>query len=189
MVKKQKIVMVNIGFPPHSIGGTEVYTLNLSKALISLGHEVKVFTALNDLSYKQYDIVEYEYSGIPVFSVVNSPFFARSYIDYFLNPAVDQIFQQFLEREQPDIVHFQHMAYLSGNLQEIANKFSIPAVSTIHDYWYLCFRSQLIRPDGKVCSGPGEGFNCARCDDGKSPNPIHLHRPTLQSDLFPCRGI
>ncbi len=171
-----KIVMVNIGFLPHSVGGTEVYTYNLAKELIGLGHNVTVFTARNDLSFSQYEIIEETYEGIPVFSVVNSPFFSRSYLDYFINSQIDQIFEGFLQAEKPDLVHFQHMAYLSGNLHEIAHNCGIPSVSTIHDYWYLCFRSQLIRPDGTICSGPRSGFNCSTCDNGVAPNPTAVPR-------------
>ncbi|MEM9773004.1 MAG: glycosyltransferase [Chloroflexota bacterium] len=168
--------MVNIGFLPYSVGGTEVYTFNLAKDLIERGHQVIVFTARNDLSFRQYHVIKEEISGIPVFSVVNSPFFSRSYLDYFLNPQIDQIFEAFLEEEKPDLIHFQHLAYLSGNLPEIAFNSKIPSVATIHDYWYLCFRSQLIKPDGNICVGPGDGYRCATCDNGTSPNPTAVPR-------------
>jgi glycosyltransferase involved in cell wall biosynthesis len=168
--------MVNIGFLPESLGGTEFYTYNLAKALISRGDEVVVLTALHDSSRKRYNVIRTTFDGISVIKIVNGPLFATSRQDFFLDPKVDQLFSQILTEERPNLVHFQHVAYLSGNLVSVAQQVGIPSIFTLHDYWYLCFRSQLLRPDVSVCAGPAGGMNCATCDDGITPHPMSVPR-------------
>ncbi|MEM7034936.1 MAG: glycosyltransferase [Chloroflexota bacterium] len=173
---KQKIILTNVGFLPESPGGTEYYTLNLAQALLARGYDVLVIAALDDGRRKRYQVVPSEFEGVRAIKIVNSPFLARSYQEFFVDPAIDQIFKEILTEEKPDLIHFQHLAYLSGNLPEIAKEMGIPCLATLHDYWYLCYRTRLMRPSCGICSGPEGGVHCASCDDGVTPHPMSVSK-------------
>ena len=166
----RKVLMVTHCFFPESVGGTEYYTLNLAKKLIERGWEVKIISAMRDLTQKRYKVMEGKYDGINVIKIVNPSELCTTFVDYFIDHNVDHIFAKILKQERPDIVHFQHTAYLSSRLPEVSRQLGIPSIFTLHDYWYMCFRSQLIRPSEGVCPGPSEGLYCATCYDFAHPN-------------------
>lgn len=174
IMQKPRILMVNLGLPPESLGGTEYYTLNLSKSLVSAGHSVGVFCALSDLAQKRYTLSHSMVEGVDVFKVSNSYLQVRQFKDFFIDEVIDEVFLSVIEKFQPDLIHFHHLAYLSGNLPEIADTLDIPSLMTLHDYWYMCFRSRLLRPGNQICSGPAAGLHCASCDDGVAPHPTKV---------------
>jgi glycosyltransferase involved in cell wall biosynthesis len=178
-MQKPKILMVNLGFIPESVGGSEFYTHNLSKSLIQNGYEVAVLTALDDVSIRRYEVTKTVFEGMKVIKIANSPFYVRSFCEYFIDPNVDNLFRDIIIEEEPDLIHFQHVAYLSGNLVEIAHQMNVPSVLTIHDYWYICFRTRLLRPDCDICSGPSGGEHCATCTDDSAFNPMLVSRSPL----------
>jgi glycosyltransferase involved in cell wall biosynthesis len=169
-----RILLVNIGFLPESVGGTEYYTYNLANSLINQGYEVTVLAASEDMTLKRYQVIRPVFDGIDVIKIVNSPIYARSFDDFFIDLNVDRLFKEIVKAERPDLVHFQHLAYLSGNLPEIAHQLKVPSILTLHDYWYLCFRSRLLRPGCEVCTGPAQGMHCATCHDDSAPDPLDL---------------
>src|SRR5215470_12560722 len=134
-MRKLKILMVNLGFLPESVGGSEVYTYQLSRALIAMGHEVTVLAALDDLKQERFNVIRSTFEGIRVVKIVNSSLYARSFVDYFQNQHIDNLFETIVGETKPDLIHFQHLAYLSATLPEIAHKMNVPSLLTLHDYW------------------------------------------------------
>lgn len=166
----KKVMIVTHCFLPESIGGTEYYTLNLAKELIKKGWKVKVVSAMRDLTQKRYKVIEGRYEGIDVIKIINSPEFCTQFIEYFIDHNIDNVFRAILKTEKPDVVHFQHTAYLSARLPEVAHQLNIPCIFTLHDYWYMCYRSQLIRPAEGLCPGTSDGIYCATCFDTENPH-------------------
>ena len=72
------------------------------------------------------------------------------------------VFGQMLDRFKPDIVHFQHLVYLSTTCVREAVRRQIPVVMTLHDYWLICQRGRFLKPDLSVCPGQTD-TGCARC--------------------------
>lgn len=184
-----KILLVNIGFVPESLGGTEFYSYNLARELVKQGKEVTVFAAIDDLSIKRYSVQRSMLDGIHVVRIANSHQYARKYEDFFIDHTIAAVFEELLSAIQPDVIHFQHLALLSGNLPEIAQRFNIPTVMTLHDYWMVCFRSRFLRFGHTICPGANGGKHCATCDDGtphpttipKFPNIVqYLNRPNIK---------
>jgi glycosyltransferase involved in cell wall biosynthesis len=176
--------MVNIGFIPESLGGTEFYTYNLSRSLLQRGYEVTVLAAVEEMSSKRYSVTRTKLEGIEVIKIVNSPLFARSFNEHFQDPIIDDLFVKIVQEKKPDLIHFQHVAYLSGNMFEIAYQMGIPSILTLHDYWYICFRSRLLRPNFGICPGPSEGSHCATCYADSVPNPLAISRSPLLMRLI-----
>jgi len=164
------IALVVHRFPPKSIGGTEVYVERLAHAL-SRHHKVSVFYRDNDES----DTFTEERAcrdGIRLWRVRRAfrprqanP--AALFRDTFQNADIEASFERFLDETKPDLVHFNHLMSLSYRLIAQAKRRQLPCVLTLHDYWFICPNSQLIRPNGNVCAGKAMGFNCARCAVGR----------------------
>lgn len=76
---------------------------------------------------------------------------------------VDAAFVELLESFDPDVVHFQHLKGTSATLPERCAERDVPALLTLHDFWTLCHRERLLRPDGRHCSGPESAEKCAAC--------------------------
>ncbi len=163
-IKKLKIMMVNLCFLPESTGGSEFYTYHLSKALLLKGFDVTVLTTIDDKSLERYEVVHVFFDGIKVIKIANSPYLCSSFTELFIDPKVRSLFIKLIEEERPGLVHFQHLAYLSGNLPEVAHQLKVPSIFTLHDYWPICFRSNLVRPDHGICPGPSHGMYCASCN-------------------------
>ncbi len=158
-----RIAFVVHKFPPESLGGTEIYTWSLARALVQAGHEIHVFYPL--LAEPGTSVSSrVERDGIHLWRVVlaQQPESApRQFWHTFRHHAVERAFPEFLRTVQPDVVHFQHVQGVSARLLEMAT--GVPTVLTLHDYWYFCANSQLLRPDGRVCAGPRWGWNCVDC--------------------------
>ena len=173
-MKAFRILMVNLGLPPESRGGTEYYTQNLSRSLSDKGHKLGIFCALGDLAHKNYSVRKTSQNDISVYRISTSHLFAKKFADFFIDHRVNQEFSKVIRDFKPDVIHFHHLAYLSANLPEIAHKLGIPSIMTLHDYWYICYRSRLLRPNNQICPGPDKGKHCANCDDGVAPNPTKI---------------
>lgn len=184
------IALVVHKFPPASVGGTEIYTLNLARELSRRGHSVFVFYRDDKASYGKSEMA-WEERGDFVACRVSRAYSSRSasllaqFLDTFFNPDIERFFERFLGEAQPDILHFQHLMSLSYRLIAQAQRRSLPAVLTLHDYWFICSNSQLIWPDARICQGKALGLNCARCALARVRSPwVRPLRPIAVPFLF-----
>lgn len=180
-----RVLLVVHQYPPYRLGGTEVYTRNLATELARRGHEPLVYFRA-DLDDRPFAAQEETLEGIRAHRV-SAPLTgwrAHPLIEFyrtFCNPALERDFVDFLRREQPDLVHFQHVMALSARLLLLARGLGFPTFLTLHDYWFICANAQLIWPNTQVCQGKAGGLNCARCAlarFGGGPQTVLL-RPVL----------
>ncbi len=158
-----RIAFVVHKFPPDSIGGVETYTWSLAQALAELGHEMYVFYPLAgvsaSLSRVEQDGVHLWRVPLPASRPHEGPI--KQFWHTFRDTAIEAGFRDFLATTQPDVVHVQHVQGVSAELIALAQNW--PRIVTLHDYWFFCANSQLLRPDGQVCMGPRWGWNCVDC--------------------------
>ena len=170
----KKVLIVTHGFPPSELGGTELYSYNLAKVLSHAGTEVVVFTRLTKpLSGRAGAAEGYrteEYDGLRIYRALDSSNSLRE----FLNPYISRAFRNVIEKEKPDLIHFQHLVFLSAELPEITFSHNIPCLMTFHDYWFLCPKVQLLDQENRICEGPFDGVHCAFCFDPPSLNEYRL---------------
>lgn len=162
-----RICLVAHGFPPEERAGVETYTASLAAGFARQGHVVEVFTACTQmrttrLAMRRVEVplegATYGVTRIAVGGDAQGP-------KEILDPVgVADRFKAFLEREQPDVVHFQHVIKLGVGLIDVARDAGIPTVYTHHDYYGCCHRYTFLRPDLKVCKTPNDAYACARCD-------------------------
>lgn len=165
---RMKILYVVHGFPPQTRAGTEVYTLNLAKEFAKK-HEVVILHRLEAPGEENYSVLpEEEVEGLPVYRLVNNLAY-QGIEDTFSNRHVEERFREFLDLVQPDLIHFQHCLHTSASLIEVAQKRGIPSLLTLHDYWFICPKVQLIQSTGKICPETRPGIGCVRCAANKTP--------------------
>lgn len=156
------ILKVIHGFPPDYMAGSEVYSYHLVKALSPLVNKINVFTGVENEFDPEYTVYDELYDEIQI-QRINK--FRRDYTyqEKFQDSHIDIAFKNYVERVQPDIVHFGHLAHLSTNLLKIvAEEYKLPIVFTIHDFWLFCIKGQLINQEGQRCSGQS-AEKCHHC--------------------------
>lgn len=158
-----RVLFVIHGFPPDTWAGTEVYTLNLATELQRRGHAVTVFTRApaGDAQDADFQVAEDSFGGLRVLRMTHRLAHADLRESY-AQPRAEEAFRRVLLEEQPDVVHFQHLIHTSVGLVDVARDLGLATVAHCHDYWALCARVQLIRPDGVRCD-EGQGAGCYAC--------------------------
>jgi glycosyltransferase involved in cell wall biosynthesis len=156
-------------FPPESLGGTEIHTWSLARAVARAGNEVHVFCpqapgAGGDVRSLR-DGLHLWRPPSPIDTQAEGP--VRQFWHTFRNRAIERAFERFLPEVQPDLVHFQHVQGVSARLIALAHSSDRarpkPCLLTLHDYWYFCANSQLVRPQRRVCINPRLGWDCVDC--------------------------
>jgi len=158
-----KILQIAHSFLPHSVAGVEVYTYSLCRQLTA-SHQVFVFHRISNLKSKEYEIRFKKDENLFVYSINNT--FRRSYSfeDLYINRSIEKEFEKILDEINPDIVHIQHLAFLSIGLLKNIKERNIPVVFTLHDYWLICPNCQLLRRDLSLCDG-NDVIQCIDCLD------------------------
>jgi glycosyltransferase involved in cell wall biosynthesis len=104
----------------------------------------------------------------------------RQFIASYRNPEIERDFAETLERFRPDVVHVQHLMYLSARLVEIARRPCIPVVITLHDFWFKCNNALLLRHTGEICRDNERFRACADCAAGRRRRPELARRLTAR---------
>jgi glycosyltransferase involved in cell wall biosynthesis len=96
-------------------------------------------------------------------------------------PEVEHAFREWIRSFRPHVAHFHHLTHLSLGLVRVARECDVLPLMTLHDYWMVCARGQLVDRDLARCAGPTPG-RCAWCVGGQlSLGP----RTALLRDLVP----
>ena len=179
------VLQVSHGFPPKENAGVELYTFYLSKALVHLGHEVHLFCRGEDRDREEFSAYEEEVDGLKVTRAINrltqidGP---RSLYDHHL---MDDLFLKTLDQKRPDVIHFQHVFGLSAHLVRLARAKGYPVVFTLHDFFMLCHRVQLLKRNEQLCQGPLFGLECVSCLETPSPQDIRTRMFLRSKDVLP----
>jgi glycosyltransferase involved in cell wall biosynthesis len=157
-----KVLLVSHSFPPLGTAGTETYTADLAVGLRARGHATEVFTAAKDISLEDLTLRTRTWRTVPVHELVNNLYYA-DFRQTWEHPAIERTFAEVLDRVRPDLVHFQHLMYLSAGCVELAHARGLPVVFTLHDYWLQCPRfGQRVHADGAICDTIDHG-RCGTC--------------------------
>ena len=157
-----RILFVVHGFPPEATGGTEIYASDLAQALWRRGHEVIVLAREARMDEPEYRIHRDRAGEVAVLRVNHTFRDATSFEHTYRNATIDAIAGTLLDEERPDVVHVHHLTCLSTGIVGECVARGIPVVLTLHDYWLLCHRGQLLDVEFARCSGPEPG-RCATC--------------------------
>jgi GT2 family glycosyltransferase/glycosyltransferase involved in cell wall biosynthesis len=157
-----RILEIVHGFPPAATGGTELYARAHALALRDAGDEVVVLAREADASRADYDVRREKRDGLDLFRVNNTFRSIRSFEETYRNDAIGTVAAQVIDEVAPDVAHVHHLTGLSTTIIGLLAERNIPCVFTLHDYWLLCHRGQLLDAAYQLCDGPGtEG--CGAC--------------------------
>ncbi len=149
------------GYPPRELAGTELYSQKVTRAMSARGWRVHVFAATRAPGRVHGELLEETLpEGGRLFrSVNNLPWrpLGRSERDRRIEGQIQRV----LDEVRPDLVHVQHLLFLSAHLS-----LPVPTVATLHDAWGWCPRGgTLLREGIAPCAGPPAATpaDCATC--------------------------
>ncbi|WP_058754129.1 glycosyltransferase family 4 protein [Sphingomonas endophytica] len=159
-----KVLIVNVLYPPHKIGGAEKSVSLLAEALVRAGDEVVVAT-LDDTPAPSVEVKNgvkvhrlpmdniywpYDPDAAPQPKLKRLQWHARNR----WNRAAARRLGALLDVERPDVVHCNVITGFSPAIWREIKKRGLPLVQTLRDYGVMCTRSALFK----------NGANCAtRC--------------------------
>lgn len=145
-----RILQVAHSLPFMNQAGTELYTYSLSLEL-SKRHQVYIFARSCDTREKEYAIKEDKISGVTAYLLNNTFRYCESFSMFYQNSEIDNRFRELLDKLAPDIVHIQHLVFLSiGLIKQISDR-GIPIIFTLHDYWLMCPRWHILKDNSEPC--------------------------------------
>jgi len=157
-----RVLLVVHGYPPQGSGGTEIYVRSLALALRDQGDEVCVLAREANPERPDFATREERVDGLRVLRVNNTFRHVRAVRDAYLSAPARDIAGAWIEELRPDVVHLHHLTGLSGDLPLECARRGLPAVLTLHDFWLICHRGQLLDRDLRRCAGPLPD-GCPRC--------------------------
>ncbi len=160
-----KILQIAHSLPFFNQAGTEIYTYNLSLELAKK-HEVYIFFRICDTRQNEYEVTHKILDGISLYLINNTFNQCDSFEKYYENSEIDKRFADLLDIINPDIIHIQHLIFLSIGLIREAHKKGIPIVLTLSDYWLICPKWHFLKKDYTPCNKEDiERFNeeCIDC--------------------------
>jgi len=163
-----RILQVIHQFPPEIWTGAETYVYNLSQELAKQAEDVAVFCRSMDRIGDDCTIVKDVFNGLEIYRVKNRIQYDTFEQTYY-NPKIEDRFKQVIAEFKPDIVHFHHCVVLSATLLSIAKELGLPTILTLHDFWFICPRINLLKPDLTICPGPKTQMDCLVCLADYSP--------------------
>ena len=145
-----RILLIAHSSLPFTFAGTEVYSFILAREL-SRKHEVTIFCRIHDSKQSEYALNQIVYKGQKIYTVNNTFSKCRGFNETYSNKRIDAVFEMVLKEVNPDVIHIQHLLFLSLGLIGVAKKNNIPIVFTSHDYWLICHKGQLVRKGNILC--------------------------------------
>ncbi len=168
-----RVLIVVHGFPPAAQGGSEIYAETHARTLSEqCGDDVVVLTREHDPSAPEYRVRREDREGFRIIWINNTFRATRSFLETYANEAIGKIGARVVDEFAPDVAHVHHLTCLSTTIVEALARRAVPCFFTLHDYWLLCHRGQLLDRNLQVCPGP-EPDGCDVClDDAAGVSPL-----------------
>jgi glycosyltransferase involved in cell wall biosynthesis len=144
--KNLNILHVAWGFYPWRKGGLILYARDLMKEQINSGHQVSYFCAGRKVPiFKKNFLHTWTSAGLNIYEIINSKISHRG-DSGTLNPEVtlqepcsEKYFSTIIEKINPDIIHIHELAGLPSSIIDlIVDKYKIPCLMTLADYYLIC---------------------------------------------------
>ena len=163
-----KIVLAVHHFLPYHIGGAELRVYDMALWLMGQGNEVHVIS-IKDLNTKSENGLLWEddvYHGINVHRIsLDVHRHPNKFQLLYEHPAIEAHLKDYLKKHKPDVFHLVSGYLLGAGAIRAAKALDIPLVITLTDFWFICPRINLLKPDGKLAND--NEFNsraCALCN-------------------------
>jgi len=169
-----RVLLVAHGYPPRELGGVELHTTSVAHGLASAGDSVQVLAAAPEREGTRRVVDELD--GDVRLRRLHVPI-GENFARRVTSPWVREQFERLLDDERPDVVHVQHLLFLSSDCIAAASARGLPVVVTLHDAWWLCPEIHL--RTARHTRGPLHGLACW----------AHHDVPRLGTSLMAARGV
>jgi len=164
-----RIVLIVHGFPPSAAGGTELYADAHARELRRQGDDVLVVTREQDPGHDEFAVRTEDRDGVRIVRINNTFRNTRSFEETYRNDAIEAAAMRAVDEFRPDAAHVHHLTGLSTTIVTRLRERGIPIVATLHDYWLMCHRGQLLDLDLRACAGPDVCRRCVGVAGGAGP--------------------
>ncbi len=147
------------GYPPDQLAGTEIYAARVTAGMAARGWRVHVLAATRAPGRPQGSerTGPLPGGGALIRRVNNLPWRPLGAAER--DPALERRVAALVEALNPDVIHVQHLLFLSAHLT-----LARPTLGTLHDGWSICPRAgSLLRGGAEPCEGPPAPEVCAEC--------------------------
>ena len=165
-----KFLMISTHYPPGHLGGDARFVEYLSNELVRAGHEVHVLHSPYAFALQRGSLPEMSKTtseGVQVDS--HLPPYGRLAPILGLamghSPGSGRDLREIASKLKPDVVHWHNTKGFIGRPIPLAGSLTL---YTAHDYYAVCPKSSLLRPNQEPCESP---FFCQSClvRSGKPP--------------------
>ncbi len=162
-MKQRHILVVNVFFSPFSYGGATVVAEQVAAALVRFGtHQVSAVSLCARSDLEPYCVIKSQKNGIDNY-LINVPTH-RKYAEMYQNPEITQRLSELIQALEPDLVHAHCLQEIGTGIITSANAANVPVILSVHDFWWLCERQFMVRPDEKYCEqDPIQIDRCRGC--------------------------
>ncbi len=158
-----KILITIHGYPPTHYAGAERAAERVALWLVAHGHQVDVF-AVEKVDDPDVRLDTRIQDGVTVHRLYYD---LKAGLDPFQNSyndaRVGQAFRRLLETHTYDVVHVISGYMLGGQVIHAAKEHGLPVVLTLTEFWFMCFRLNLLTAHHENCSGPETDEKCMHC--------------------------
>ncbi len=152
---------VGLGWHP-DIGGVESHTRDLARELGARGHRVHALALDTRAGLEPYSVAASVHQGVQVTRMAYRYHDHRALADLVASPRAEQVVRVWAQASRLDLVHVHHASGWGLGILPALAAGGVPAVMTLHDFWSLCPRGQMLRVDGEVCAA-ATPERCAPC--------------------------
>ncbi len=188
-----KILHYVPGLPPVSAGGLTKYAPDLADAQSRLGHRVEILLPWDDtcLNHAGIRMIKRKIDGRECVCMGNALPVPGG--KEFQKPSAFQErgdfpeYLEFLEKEEPDVIHVHSLMGLPLAFLEAAGHRGVAVVFTTHDYYGLCPKATLLRGAEDCMRNSGQDCgSCMKCP--ASPDALR-RRQSLQHYRIRTMGL
>jgi glycosyltransferase involved in cell wall biosynthesis len=197
-VRKKKLLYVSSNHLAVTPGGLETYTQDLYDSFRDSDDYEPVFLARAGQPFTEDSC----YHGWSPFRILEDDpnqwlFYTNTFADLSQydplfgrwkgKQVLTRFFADFLEAQQPDIVHVQHTIFMGYELLRVIRNTlgDVPIVYTMHEYVPICFHDgQMVRTMGnKELCREASPRRCHECFPAVSPQTFYMRKRFIQSHL------
>ena len=149
------------GWKP-DLGGVETHTAGLARELIARGHRVHVLCMNGAEGLEPFSTEDSVVGGVSVRRMAYRYHDHRALADLVESKRAEDVIHAWLAEVPCDLVHVHHATGFGLSALRAISDVGRPSAMTLHDYWSLCPRGQMVRVDGEVCR-TATPDRCAPC--------------------------
>jgi len=156
------ILIGNIHFDPDTYGGATVVAGEVARRLEARGIRVSAVAGMQVEGLAPYTMVRSRRGNIDTYRINLPPGPPQGSVHD--DPEVTARVVQLARRLSPDLVHLHCLQGLGAGLIGGISALGLPVVLSVHDFWWICERQFMVRPDGKYCGqDPVRLPRCSGC--------------------------